>query len=107
MAEALRKNNIITELDLDNNKIGDEGVTALAEALKQNVSISIMSLTDNNVGDGGIESLAVALKHHPRTGMLSLLIFCNELHGADEGVLKSFAAMLEGFQEFATLACFC
>lgn len=103
LAQALKTNKTIRELDLDRNDIGDEGAIALAEALKENVSICILSLSENaQVGDSGIEALALALKHHPRTGMLSLLVFTNDLHGSDQGVLKSF-----GFQDFATLACFC
>ena len=39
MEDALKSNTSLTELDLGYNKIGDDGVKALANALKRNIEL--------------------------------------------------------------------
>ena len=46
---------------LDHNKIGDEGVTAIANVLK-NTNVQYLDLRNNEFGDGGGIALANALK---------------------------------------------
>ena len=62
MAEAFKVNSTITEVNLDDNNIGDTGATALAEALKGNSTFKYLYLGKNNIGDRGAIALAEALK---------------------------------------------
>eukprot|EP00900_Chrysochromulina_parva_P007093 jgi/Chrpa1/16385/Chrysochromulina_OHIO_Genome00023839-RA len=62
IAEALKVNAVLTRLDLDHNNIGVEGAKAIAEALKVNVVVTTLYLTHNNIGDEGAIVIAQALK---------------------------------------------
>ena len=67
LAEALRQNSSLTELDLSRNIIGDAGVAGLAEALKQNSSLKELDLSRNIIGDAGAAGLAEALRENSST----------------------------------------
>ena len=54
----------LTTLDLCNNKIGGDGVAALATALKSNVALEFLYLCGNKIGDEGVESLAEVLRRN-------------------------------------------
>ena len=49
-------------LNLENKKIGNEGIKALAEALKVNQTLQNLNLERNNIGVEGIKALTEALK---------------------------------------------
>ena len=53
---------VLTRLELYNNRIGDDGAKAIAEALKVNAVLTILDLGMNNIGDGGAKAIAEALK---------------------------------------------
>ena len=67
LAEALETNTTLTDLILDNNKIGDEGAKAIAEALKTNTTLINLKLSTNIIGDEGANALAEALKTNTTT----------------------------------------
>ncbi|KAL0238155.1 hypothetical protein GEMRC1_012628 [Eukaryota sp. GEM-RC1] len=62
LAQTLKFNSTIIELNLCGNLFGDEGVTALAEALKINSSITNIDLSTNSIGPIGAVALADVLK---------------------------------------------
>ena len=51
----------LTEIDLTNNEIGDEGVKLLADILRRNPNITTLNLSLNNIGDEGLSTLAEVL----------------------------------------------
>eukprot|EP00435_Cladocopium_sp_Y103_P019087 s843_g4.t1 len=73
LAEALKMNTSVANINLEHNKIGSEGAealaealkinqSALAEALKMNRSVTKIDLVFNNIGAEGAKALAEALK---------------------------------------------
>ncbi|KAL0238597.1 hypothetical protein GEMRC1_013070 [Eukaryota sp. GEM-RC1] len=56
------RNGSVTELDLQENSIGNEGAIALAEALKVNSTVTQINLVVNSIGTEGAIALADALK---------------------------------------------
>ena len=58
LAEALKENQTMTQIDLSINEIGDEGVGALAEALQVNQSWRQVDLALNHIGVDGARALA-------------------------------------------------
>ena len=70
LADALKENNTLTDLNLSANKISDEGAMVLAEALKENNTLSCINLGFNNIGD----EFEKVLKNLPRvkSGQLTL-----------------------------------
>ncbi|KAL0229119.1 hypothetical protein GEMRC1_013739 [Eukaryota sp. GEM-RC1] len=62
LAEALKVNSRILQIDLSKNSICPEGARMLAEALKINSTIECIFLTENSIGTEGTRSLAEALK---------------------------------------------
>ena len=90
IAEKLKQNNVLTELDLSNNLIGDDGDVliadgeiqddgrmALAKALHTNTTLTKLDLAYNYFGAEGAEALARALNIHPALTDLSLK--CNKI----------------------------
>jgi len=53
IAEALRGNEVLTNLVLYNNNVGDKGAAALASALRVNGVLTTLNLHLNNLGDEG------------------------------------------------------
>ena len=53
LAEALKVNRVLTELNLGDNEIGDVGAAALGEAVKFNAALTILVLGYNQIGDVG------------------------------------------------------
>jgi Ran GTPase-activating protein (RanGAP) involved in mRNA processing and transport len=62
----------ITFVDLECNKIGDPGATALAGALKSNGSLKTLSLANNRIGAVGAGALGEALKRNLALSTLDL-----------------------------------
>ncbi|XP_072894820.1 NACHT, LRR and PYD domains-containing protein 3-like isoform X2 [Hemitrygon akajei] len=66
-------NPTLTELDLDQNHLGDSGVEVLSEALrKSNCNVQELSLNDNSLTASAAEHLASALGNNPSLTALSL-----------------------------------
>jgi len=64
-------------LDLDYNRIGDEGAEALGEAIKTNPSITKLNLNRNQIGDEGAIALAEALQTN--TSITALGLYGNQI----------------------------
>ena len=64
LAEMLKENRMLQQLNVSNNSIGDGGATALAEMLKENRTLQQLSVSDNSIGDGGATALAEMLKEN-------------------------------------------
>ena len=73
LAEAVKVNTTLTQLDLRDNNIGDAGATSLAEAMKVNTTLTQLVLRQNNIGDAGAASLAEAMKVNTTLTQLDLL----------------------------------
>eukprot|EP00658_Telonema_sp_P-2_P058555 TRINITY_DN4705_c0_g1_i3.p2 TRINITY_DN4705_c0_g1~~TRINITY_DN4705_c0_g1_i3.p2 ORF type:complete len:147 (+),score=43.94 TRINITY_DN4705_c0_g1_i3:234-674(+) len=61
LAQSLRANSNVTELNLWINHIQDEGVIALAEVLQRNSSITKLDLFNNDISDVGATALSELL----------------------------------------------
>merc|ERR1712217_388073 len=62
IADALKVNASLTELDLADNLIGSEGAIAIADALKVNTSLMDLNLIYNKIGREGNAALQKAEK---------------------------------------------
>src|SRR6202042_1944373 len=91
IADALRLNNTITNIDLTVNKIGDESAKAIADALKVNNTITDIDLFGNQIGDEGAKAIADALKVNDTITVIGL--FSNQI--GDDGE-KAIVGALEG-----------
>ena len=60
IADAIRVNGALTELCIDGNYVGDEGVSAVCEAIQSNKETKLSSLNfkDNGIGPVGAKSVA-------------------------------------------------
>jgi len=58
----LKVNATLTNIDLEDNGIDDDGVAAIADALKVNCTLTKINLEDNDIGDYGAAVIADALK---------------------------------------------
>eukprot|EP00662_Eupelagonemidae_sp_cell21_P010021 gene10021-33507_t len=65
LAEALRFNRHVTNLNLACNRIGDAGAVAVAEMLRTNRAIGTLSLANNHITDAGFMAIADALLTNP------------------------------------------
>jgi len=86
IADALKQNCCLKDLNLDHNNTGHEGGEALGAALKVNRSLTSLYLENNNIGYKGGKALADALKENQFLTSLkcvdldSKTLFGNELH---------------------------
>ena len=64
LAEMLKENKTLQQLDVSDNSIGDGGATALAEMLKENKTLQQLGVSSNSIGDGGATALAEMLKEN-------------------------------------------
>lgn len=53
---------MLTHLQIRNNKVTDNAISAIAKALKANTSIRLLSLRANQIGDGQMLELGKALR---------------------------------------------
>ncbi|KJE93094.1 hypothetical protein CAOG_003935 [Capsaspora owczarzaki ATCC 30864] len=72
IAEALKVNTTMSELDLGKNQIGVAGAQSIAEALKVNTTLTTLYLDRNQIGDAGAEAIAEALKVNTTVNVLDL-----------------------------------
>ncbi len=91
LAEALKENHSITDVDLSRNLIGVNGAIALAEAIKINKSITSISLSNNNISDEGAIALAEAIKINKSITSISL----SNNNISDEGAIALAEALKE------------
>jgi len=80
IAESLKLNQSLHQLNLKNNQIGKEGCTAIAESLKLNKSLQQLNLGMNQIGKEGAIAIAESLKLNQSLQQLNLEInqFGNE-----------------------------
>ena len=72
LADTLPASSVLTELNLQHNKIGDAGATALADALPANSVLTELNLGYNKIGDAGATALADALESNTSLTTLSI-----------------------------------
>jgi hypothetical protein len=61
IAEALRSNRTVRELDLSNNALTQVGAQDLAAALAENDTVTSVKLRENALGNGGVAVILTAL----------------------------------------------
>jgi len=104
LAQALRCNIFLTELDLSFNYVGEEGAGRLAESLKHNTTLTLLDLEANQVGDVGAIKLAEALECNMTLTSLRLSSTLELRRGCGEEKLKSDSAKKAG-SLFCSLVC--
>ena len=72
LAETIKYNSTVTQLDLSANGLGDGECTALAEAIKHNSTITQLDLSENDLCVGSCTALAEAIKHNSTITQLDL-----------------------------------
>jgi Ran GTPase-activating protein (RanGAP) involved in mRNA processing and transport len=72
LANALGKNKTLTELHLGWNLIRDEGAKHLADALENNMTLTKLDIGGNQIGEKGAHHLASALKDNTHLTKLDL-----------------------------------
>jgi NLR family CARD domain-containing protein 3 len=90
LADALKHNSALERLDLSANGVGIGGAVLLAEAFKVNFTLTALELGANGVGAKGARMLAEVLKAGSALRRLGLR--CNEL---GDGGCRSICAALE------------
>jgi len=86
LADALRVNHTVTEVDLRRNEFGDDGLKALADALRVNHTVTEVDLTWNNFGNEGLKALASAMEVNEVITVVNLFMKKNHLEMlSDEG----------------------
>ena len=73
---------VLTDLDISENYITDEGAKALASALRVNGVLTSISLSRNKIGSEGAAAIAEALRGN---GVLKSIELRNNELGGDEG----------------------
>jgi Ran GTPase-activating protein (RanGAP) involved in mRNA processing and transport len=66
MAAALEHNTTLTQLNLEDNQIGDEGAKALAAALEHNFSLTLLDLRSNPISANVKNQLERLIKRNQR-----------------------------------------
>ena len=72
IAEAIKVNKTLTNLNLRNNGIGDAGATCIAEAIKVNKTQTNLDLRSNGISDAGATCIAEAIKINKTLTFLDL-----------------------------------
>ena len=62
IAEAIKVNKTLQELDIHDNNISDNGAAAISDALKSNNSLQILNMSYNNITSEGAKLIAEAIK---------------------------------------------
>ena len=98
VAEILKSNTSMTSVSLNfNTEIGDEGTKALAEALKVNAMVKQLNLVDCGIGADGAAALAEALRSN--TSLRRLDLYDNDGIGEQgKQLLRDAVAGREGFE---------
>ena len=72
LAEMLKENRTLQQLDVGGNSIGQGGATALAEMLKENTTLQQLNIGFNSIGQGGATALAEMLKENRTLQQLNI-----------------------------------
>ena len=96
IALGLARSESLLELDLSENRLRDDGATALAEAVLSMGRLNTLDLASNLIGDEGAAALGHALARH---GALEKLVLRNNLGIGDAGG----RALAEGLQRNGSL----
>ena len=72
LAEAIKHNSTIIQLDLSSTELSICDCTALGEAIKHNSTITQLNLSYNELGTGDCTALAEAIKHNSTITQLNL-----------------------------------
>eukprot|EP00942_MAST-04A_sp_MAST-4A-sp1_P003575 g3575.t1 len=87
IANGLKVNKGLTNLDLSKNNLKDNGIISIASSLSQNNVLETINLSDNDCGEGGSKALALSLCNNVALKSLTI-IECNlpilDLRGKDE-----------------------
>ena len=81
----------VTELDISNNKIGDNGIAHIATALQTNTTMTRLCISMCSMSDEGAESLGRALAANRSNAMQELYISGNKI--GDNGVASIATAL--------------
>merc|ERR1719453_2118079 len=76
IANGLKVNKGLTNLDLSKNNLKDNGIISIASSLSQNSVLEIINLSDNDCGEGGAKALASSLCNNVALKSLTI-IECN------------------------------
>ena len=91
LAEMLKENRMLQQLDVGHNSIGDGGATALAEMLKGNMMLQKLDISSNFIGDGGATVLAEMLKENRTLQQLDV-----SFNSIGDGGATALTEMLKG-----------
>ncbi len=107
LAEALKVNASVTKLDLNSNELGEAGARHLANALRGgNASLTELQLDLNRIGPEGAKAIADSLTHAAASGNQTLKkLDCGSNAVGDTGAL-AFAAMLRANTTLTELSLF-
>ena len=72
LPDAFKYNTSLTELDLTNCGIGEDGCKSLGRALKENKGITTINLSQNDIADSSIESLCYGLLRNKTLSSLDI-----------------------------------
>ena len=95
LAEVLKSNSTLQELNLFCNQAGDDGAIALAQALKSNSTLINLDLTDNHITSKGIDFIAQSLKSN--SALRKIYLRANAI--GDSGV----KALAQAFKSNSTI----
>ena len=76
IAHMLTANSVLAKLVLDENGIGDTGLTHIADALRQNSTLVKLSMNNNYVHESGVFALGTACRRQCALRSVSLLENC-------------------------------
>ena len=90
IATALQTNTTITELNISRCRLSGKGVKSLARAIAVNRSLQELNISGNKIGDNGIAHIAAAL--HTNITMICLVIsHCNMSDEGAESLARALA----------------
>ena len=90
LAEMLKENTTLQQLEVSGNSIGQGGATALAEMLKENTTLQQLNVSINSIGQGGATALAEMLKENTTLQQLNVSI-----NSIGQGGATALAEMLK------------
>ena len=85
LAEVLKHNTTVTDVNFHGNSLAAQGAAALADALRVNSCITALNLGGNQITSVGARSLAESLQS-PTCALRSLLLYSNAI--TDDGVFE-------------------
>lgn len=77
LADVLKSNVTVRELNLNGNDIGDDGAASLAVELQSIKNVEVLKVSRNGIGDAGVADLASALKFN--TTLTALFLSLNRI----------------------------